>query len=72
MPTVPARKRVIVLDDDLGLLKAVGRLLTAQGVEAELFSSVQDFHNRAELRRAMCVVWTLTWAANLELKSDDD
>ena len=56
VPTVPARKRVIVLDDDLGLLKAVGRLLRAQGVEAELFSSVQDFQSGAELRRAICVV----------------
>jgi FixJ family two-component response regulator len=53
---VPARKLVIVVDDDFGVLKAIGRLLKARGFECELFSSVQDFRDRARLDRAMCLI----------------
>ena len=56
MATVPPRKLVIVVDDDPGLLKAVGRLLTAHGFDSELFSSVRDFRSRAQLYLAECVV----------------
>jgi len=51
-----ARRLVIVLDDDPGVLKAVQRLLTAGGFDCELFSSVQDFQIGARLYLAECVV----------------
>ena len=56
MATGPARKLVVVLDDDPGVLKAVQRLLTAGGFDCELFSSVQDFQIGAHLHLAECVV----------------
>lgn len=56
MPTVPARKLVILVDDDPGFLKAVGRLLSAHGFDSQLFSCVRDFHSRAQLERASCLL----------------
>ena len=56
MGTGSARKLVVVLDDDPGVLKAVQRLLTAAGFDCELFSSVQDFEIRARLDSALCLV----------------
>ena len=53
---MPARKLVIVLDDEIGVLKALGRILTAYGFDSELFDSVQEFHNCAKLDRAICLV----------------
>lgn len=52
----PARELVIVLDDDPGVLKAIERLLAACGIDCELFGSVQDFHNRARLHLASCLI----------------
>ena len=54
--TGPARKLVVVVDDDAGVLKAVGRLLKAHGLEFELFNSVHDFHGRAQLERSTCLI----------------
>jgi FixJ family two-component response regulator len=54
--TGPARKLVVVLDDDPGVLKAVQRLLTAGGFDCELFSSVQEFQIGAQLHLAECIV----------------
>jgi FixJ family two-component response regulator len=54
--TGPARKLVVVLDDDPGVLKGIQRLLTAGGFDCELFSSVQDFEIRARLDSALCLV----------------
>ena len=56
MATRPARKLVVVLDDDPGVLRAVQRLLSAGGFDCELFSSVQDFQIGARLYLAECVV----------------
>jgi FixJ family two-component response regulator len=56
MATVGARKLVIVVDDELGVLKGIGRLLKARGFDSELFSSVKDFQNRASLQLAVCLV----------------
>jgi FixJ family two-component response regulator len=53
---LPARKLVIVLDDDPGVLRAVQRLLAAGGFDCELFSSVRDFQIGARLHLAECVV----------------
>jgi FixJ family two-component response regulator len=54
--TGPARRLVIVLDDDPGVLKGIHRLLTAGGFDCELFSSAQDFETRAQLHSAVCLV----------------
>ena len=56
MATGPARRLVIVLDDDPAALKGVQRLLTASGFDCALFSSVQDFEIRARLDLALCLV----------------
>jgi FixJ family two-component response regulator len=53
---LPARKLVIVLDDEIGVLKALGRILTAYGFDSELFCSVQEFQDCANLDRAICLV----------------
>jgi len=53
---LPARKLVIVLDDEIGVLKALGRILTAYGFDSELFDSVQEFRNCAKLDLAICLV----------------
>jgi FixJ family two-component response regulator len=54
--TDPAGRLVIVLDDDLGVLKGIQRLLTARGLDSELFTSAQDFETRAQLHSALCAV----------------
>jgi FixJ family two-component response regulator len=56
MATVGASKLVIVVDDELGVLKGIERLLMARGFDSELFSSVKDFQNRASLQLAVCLV----------------
>ena len=56
MATGSARKLVVVLDDDPGVLKAVQRLLTAVGFDCEMFRSVQDFEIGARLDSALCLV----------------
>ena len=56
MATGPARKLVIVVDDDPGVLKAIERLLKAFGIDCELFQSVYDFQSRARLNLALCLI----------------
>ena len=50
------REFVVVLDDDPSMLKGIGRILTTNGFDTELFSSVEDFHSRARLNEATCLV----------------
>lgn len=52
----PARRLVIVLDDDPGVLKGIQRLLTACGFDSELYSSVPEFQLRARLHSALCLI----------------
>ena len=53
---LPARKLVIVLDDEISVLKALGRILAAHGFDTELFCSVQEFQDCAKLDQAICLV----------------
>jgi len=53
---VPTRKAVFVVDDDPGMLKGIERLLQVHGFDAELFHSAEDFHSRAKLHEASCLV----------------
>jgi len=50
------RKIIFVVDDDPGMRLGVKRLLNKHGFETELFDSVEDFHERADVRRPDCLV----------------
>ena len=47
---------VIILDDDVSLLKALGRLLRAYGFTIQTFDSISDFLQQAKLAEALCLV----------------
>jgi FixJ family two-component response regulator len=50
------RNRVLIVDDDLGMLRAVQRLLLRHDYEPILFSSVQAFKSHTEFEKAACVI----------------
>ena len=50
------RKTIFVVDDDPSMRLGVKRLLNHHGFETELFDSVEDFHERADVRRPDCLV----------------
>jgi FixJ family two-component response regulator len=50
------RNHVLVVDDDLGMLRAIKRLLRQHDYEAILFSSAQAFKSHAEFEKAACVI----------------
>jgi FixJ family two-component response regulator len=50
------RKLVFVLDDDLGMLRSLKRLLRQHGYETMLFQSAKAFENCDHFERGMCVV----------------
>lgn len=54
--TLSARKQIFVVDNDPSILGAVERLLRVQGFDAEVFSDVETFLDRANLRDATCLV----------------
>jgi FixJ family two-component response regulator len=62
------RELIVVLDDDSSTLKGIGRILTINGFDTELFSSVEDFLSRARLDKAICLVLDI----NLDGKSGID
>jgi FixJ family two-component response regulator len=47
---------IIILDDDVSLLRALGRLLKAYGFVVQAFNSVDDFVDQAKLTDAVCLV----------------
>ena len=47
---------VVIIDDDAGLRIALDGLLRTVGLHAELFGSVQEFHDGARLREYDCLV----------------
>jgi FixJ family two-component response regulator len=51
-----SRKLILVLDDDLSVLKAVERLLKTRGFDVESFLTIDTFMERANLREAACLV----------------
>lgn len=53
---MPARNTVFVVDDDPSMLKGVERVLKHSGFNSELFDSIDDFHSRARLQEAACLV----------------
>ncbi len=48
--------RVLVVDDDLGMLRAIKRLLRQYAYEPILFSSAEAFKNHADIENAACVI----------------
>jgi FixJ family two-component response regulator len=51
-----SRRRVYVVDDDLGTLRAIERLLSRHGYEAVLFQSAEAFEYRSDFREVVCVL----------------
>lgn len=50
------RRAVLVVDDDLGTLRSVKRLLREYGYDSVLFSSAQSFQNHDDFEHALCVI----------------
>ena len=50
------RNHVLVVDDDLGMLRALKRLLRQHDYEPILFSSAQAFKSHTDFEKAACVV----------------
>ena len=50
------RKRVFVVDDDPGTLRAIARLLRPHGYETLLFQSAEAFENHIDFEEALCVL----------------
>ena len=51
--------RVAVVDDELSVRKALGRLLTASNIDVETFASGREFLDSLSSRRPDCVVLDL-------------
>jgi FixJ family two-component response regulator len=51
--------RVSVVDDDPGVLRAIGRLLTAHGLKPDLFRSGKEFREHARHADFCCLVLDL-------------
>lgn len=50
------RNLVVVVDDDLGMLRATKRLLQQHNYEPILFSSAQEIKNHTDFEKAACVI----------------
>ena len=50
------RNVVAVIDDNLGILGALGRLLSALGYETELYASAREFVDAAMMTEAICFI----------------
>jgi FixJ family two-component response regulator len=53
---LPHRNLVLVVDDDLGMLRAIKRLLRQHDYEPILFSSAQAFKSHTDFEKAVCVI----------------
>jgi FixJ family two-component response regulator len=50
------QKTIFIVDDDPSMRSGVRRLLSRYGYKTELFDSVDDFHERADIGRSDCLV----------------
>ena len=50
------RNLVLVVDDDLGILEGVRRLLRQHAYEPILFSSAEAFKNHTDFKKVVCVI----------------
>ena len=53
------RNIVLVVDDDLGVLKGVERLLRVHAYEPILFSSAEAFKNHTDFEKTVCVIFDI-------------
>lgn len=52
----PDKRPVLVVDDDLGTLRGVKRLLKQHGYDSVLFSSAESFQQHDDFDHALCIV----------------
>jgi FixJ family two-component response regulator len=52
----PARARVYVIDDEMSMCKAIGRLLESEGYSVEMFSGTREFLDRPPHAGPSCIV----------------
>ena len=66
------RNHVLVVDDDLGILRALKRLLRQHDYEPILFSSAQAFKSHTDFEKAACVVLDINLkdGSGIELRHD--
>jgi FixJ family two-component response regulator len=64
------RNIVLVVDDDLGVLEGVERLLRVHAYEPILFSSAEAFENHTDFEKTVCVIFdiNLTDGSGIELR----
>ena len=67
-----SRNFVIVVDNDLGMLRAIKRLLLQHDYEPILFSSAQAFKSHADFEKAACVILDIDLpdGSGIELRED--
>jgi FixJ family two-component response regulator len=54
---MPKKRNVVaVIDDNLGILGAMGRLLSALGYDPELYASAKEFLDVAMMTEAICLI----------------
>ena len=65
-----SRRLILVLDDDMSVLRALERLLKAREFDVESFHTIDGFMQRANLREAACIVLdiNLNGFSGIELK----
>ena len=66
------RNLVLVVDDDLGMLKCVRRLLRQHDYQPILFSSAQAFKSHTDFDRAACIILDINLpdGSGIELRHD--
>jgi FixJ family two-component response regulator len=53
---VSNRKLILVVDDDLGTLRGLRRLLRAHGYDSILFQSAEEFEDHEDFDAAICII----------------
>jgi len=53
---VPANRKLVLVDDDAGVRKALSRLLVAAGFEVESFADAESYLTSVTARSAACLV----------------
>src|SRR4051794_20706943 len=63
-------KRIVVLDDDASVLRALERALKVHGFDTEVFNSTESFLDAADLETASCLILdvNLSGRCGIELK----
>jgi FixJ family two-component response regulator len=69
---VPNRNLVLVVDDDAGMLKGIGRLLRQFAYDALLFASAETFKNHTDFEQAACVILDINLkdGSGIDLRQD--